>query len=303
MFTKLKNFSYLMVAALIGFSSCGGDDEEETPAPTITINTNSLGADQTKGNAETGDTVTINLTANATEEIAKLNATKTVGGSETNLTGYPVTTNFNSKTSHTWNARYVVTEASGTVTLKFSVEDKKGKIASKTFTITVVNNDFNSYTSVLLFAPLANNTSKTFLSLTTGTTYNFTEASSSPASVDLGYFFGASALASFASPSDYLTTAYDLSSWSTRNVTSFRTTTANFATTSSGAALAAAYDGGTAATNGTNPPGGDTRIYNLTDGQTVAFRTQGGKKGLINVVSRTGTAPNVTLTIAVKVQE
>jgi hypothetical protein len=215
-----QSFIWLLFAGLIGFSSCSSD--EETPVPTITINTNSLGSDQTAGSAATGATVTINLTAEATEGIAKLNATKTVGGTENSLTGYPVTSNFNSSTKHIWNATYTVTETSGTVVLKFSVEDKKGKISSKSFTITVVNDDYNSYTSVLLFAPLSDNTSKTFMSLASGTTYNFTEASASPASVDMGYFYGNSALASFASPSDYLTTAYDLSAWATRNATSFR---------------------------------------------------------------------------------
>ncbi len=296
-----QSFIWLLFAGLIGFSSCSSD--EETPVPTIAINTNSLGSDQTAGSAATGATVTINLTAEATEGIAKLNATKTVGGTENSLIGYPVTSNFNSSTKHTWNATYTVTETSGTVVLKFSVEDKKGKISSKSFTITVVNDDYNSYTSVLLFAPLQDNTSKTFLSLASGTTYNFTEASASPASVDMGYFYGNSALAAFASPSDYLTSAYDLSAWATRNATSFRSTSADFAAASSAAGLASTYAAGTPATDGTNPSGGDTRIYNLTDGQVVAFSTAGGKKGLIKVVSRTGTAPNVNLTVAVKVQK
>lgn len=296
---QIQSLAYILFAGLIGFTSCSKDDE--TPAPTITINTNSLGADQTGGSVSTGATVTINLTANAAEGIAKLNATKTVGGTENSLSGYPMTTGFTSSTNHTWNATYVVTETSGTVVLKFSVEDKKGKISSKTFTVTV-GSDIKSFTSVLLYAPLSNNTSKTFMSLANGTTYTFTEASSNSGAIDLGYFYGNSSLASFAAPSDYLTTAYDLSSWATKNATLFRKTTADFSATSTSAALTAAYDAGTPASDGTNPSGGATRIYQLADDQVIAFKTAGNKIGLARVLNRTGASPNVNITIAVKVQ-
>lgn len=164
------------------------------------------------------------------------------------------------------------------------------------------NIDYSSFASVQLFAPTADNTSKTFMSLTTGITYSFTEASSNSASIDLGYFYGFTAQASFTSASDYLTTAYDLTTWPTRNVTSFRATSVIFDNINSASGLAMSYDGGSPATNGTNPAGGDTRIYNLTDGQVIAFRTASDKKGLIKILSRTGTAPNVNLTISIKVQ-
>lgn len=297
---NMQSLGYLFLAGLIGFTSCK-KDEEETPAPTLVINSNSLGSDQTGGSASTGASVSITLTAEASEGISKISSFKVIGSTETSI-GTAITSFPDSK-KHTWTTNYTVVETSGTVGLKYTVEDKKGKITSKTFTITI-GSDYKAFTSVVVFAPLSNNTSKTFLSLSTGTTYTFTEASSNSAAIDLGYFYGGTSNASFACPSDYLTTAYDLSGWAVRNSTSYRTTSGvDFDGANSSASLGTAYDNGTAATNGTIPAGGDTRIYNLSDGQIVAFKTNSNKKGIIKVVSRTGSAPNINLTISVKVQD
>jgi hypothetical protein len=147
-------------------------------------------------------------------------------------------------------------------------------------------------TNTILLAPLADNSSKTFLAFATGTTYTSTEAAAASASIDVGYFYGATSTAALASPSDYLTTAYDLSGWATRNETLFKTTTGiSYDNTATAAQAKAAYDGGTA--TGQNGGGANasksTRIYTLTAGQIFAFKTAAGKYGVARVRSVTGT--------------
>jgi hypothetical protein len=181
---NVKSYLWLVFAGLIGLSSCSSD-EEETPAPTISILTNSLGNNQTGGNAATGDTVTINITAEASEGISKLTATKTVGGSETTLPGYPVTKDFTSPTKNNWNATYVVTETSGSVVLKFSVEDKKGKISSKSFTIKVA--DLSNWSAKLLGAQSA--AAGSYFASSTGTVFTSADAQQNVSSVDISYAF------------------------------------------------------------------------------------------------------------------
>jgi hypothetical protein len=139
------------------------------------------------------------------------------------------------------------------------------------------------FTNTVLLAPLADNSSKTFIAFSTGATYTSTEAAASSASIDAGYFFGATAQAALASPSDYLTTAYDLSSWATKNETLFKTTSGvSYDNTATATQAKAAYDGGTA--TGQNGGGANaaksTRIYTLTNGQIFAFKTASGKYGV-----------------------
>ncbi len=179
---NVKSYLWLVFAGLIGLSSCSSD--EETPAPTITINFTSLG-NQTTGSANTGDTINVNLTAKASEGIEELNATSTYNGSETNFPGYPKKSNFTSSTEHTWTASYVVAQNSGTVTLKYIVKDKKGKIASKTVTVNIA--DLSSWSAKLLGAQSA--AAGSYFASSTGTVYTSSEALQNVASVDISYAF------------------------------------------------------------------------------------------------------------------
>jgi|GEM_PF-1337834 len=294
----LNKLFFVLFAATIALTGCKEDDE--TPAPTVKINTNSLGSDQTQGNAATGQTITINLTANAAEGIKSITATK----ASSTLPGYPVTTGFDSKTAHTWNATYTVVETSGDVTLNFRVSDDKGKESSVSFKITV-SADYSSFNAVLLAAPLGDFTSKTFFSSSNGSTYTVSEARPSSNLIDFGYFFGVTAEASLASPNDYLTTAYDLSNWATKNNTQFKNTSGvDFDALTTAAQIGTAYDAGTFSTDGTSPAGGATRIYRLAVNQVIGFETSGGKKGIIKVTSITPVATETgRIALSVKVQK
>jgi hypothetical protein len=299
---NVKSYLWLVFAGMIGLSSC--KEDEETPVPTITIvsATNTTGTNPTGGNSTPGNTINFTLRASASEKIDQISATEqigTTGGGS--LTGYPIT-DFDSPTSHEWTLDYVVPQFTSTITLKFTVKDKNGKEAFKTFTISKTP-DFESFSGKLLFAPLKNYTTKSFISLTTGATYDSTQAASNISSIDMGYFWGITANASFASPSDYLSTAYNLNNWTNPNVTTFKSTSnVDFATISSSNAIGTAYDNGTLATNGTNPNGGATRIYLLTSGQVVGFQTASGKKGLIKITNISDGATG-SITFDVKVQK
>lgn len=110
---------------------------EETPAPTLLIQSSTAGTDVIIGQAKTLDTVTINLTAAALEGIKSLSVFKVSGGVETVLPGYPKTTGFDSDKGHLWSFDYAVTETGGEVVLKFMVTDKRGKTASANYKILV----------------------------------------------------------------------------------------------------------------------------------------------------------------------
>lgn len=288
---KIQSLAYLLFAGLIGFTSCSKD--EETPAPTITINTNSLGADQTGGSASTGTVVTINLTADASEGISKLNATKTISGTETTLSGYPVTSGFTSSTKHTWNATYTIVETSGTVTLKFSVEDKKGKLSSKTFTINI--SDLASYSAKLLGAQT--NAAGSYFSASTGLVMTSAEANANVSAVDISY----AALGGSATPT--------LLSWKWRADASTGLTgtvpagakETYFASTS---LTASDFTGITSSSDakfsGASVTASSPQFVGVETNKVYAFLTAEGKKGLVHVSSITaGTAGSVTINVKV----
>lgn len=150
--------------------------------------------------------------------------------------------------------------------------------------ITVNTDTVKVYSAKLLFAPTSDSTSLTFFKYSTGATVAVTDFQANSADIDFGYFYGNTAKAALASPSDYLTTAYDLAALypnATRNVTTFASTTVVYADVVTGAAIEAAYTNGTLSTDGNSNAA--TRIYNLKDGDVVAFKTAAGEYGLIKI--------------------
>lgn len=288
---KIQSLTYLLFAGLIGFTSCSKD--EETPAPTITINTNSLGSDQTGGSTTTGTVVTVNLSADASEGISKLNVTKTVSGTESTLSGYPVSSGFNSSTKHTWNATYTVVETSGTVTLKFSVEDKKGKISSKTFTINI--NDLATYSAKLLGAQT--NAAGSYFSTSTGQVLTSAEANANVSAVDISY----AALGGSATPT--------LLSWKWRGDASTGLTgtvpatakETHFAATSLTATdFTSITSSSDSKFSGASVTTSSPQFVGVETNKVYAFLTAEGKKGLVHIASiSAGTGGSVTINVKV----
>jgi hypothetical protein len=284
---------FVLFAATVALSSCGNKDE--TPAPTIKINTNSLGSDQTGGTAETGTTVTINLTADASEGIKSITATKSINGAGGGtLPGYPVTSGFTSKNSHTWNATYTLVETSGEVVLRFVVTDNKGKEAFINFTIRV--SDLNSFTARLLGAQT--NAAGSYFSASSGEVYTAAQANANVGLIDISYAaLGNEATATLLSwrfrgdASTGLTAPVPAGARNTYFAAS-SVTAAQF--TALGSSTESAFTGATV--NSSN-----AQSVAIQVGRVYAFLTQDGKKGLVHIESiAPGTAGSVTINVKVQ---
>lgn len=167
-----------------------------------------------------------------------------------------------------------------------------------------------TYETFLLAAPLAEGNSETFFSTSTGEIYSFDEVvgTSEPVSstIDFGYFYGNTALASLLSPDNVNwtnTVQYDMNEWTERNTTVFRTTTVGAtefdAISSSEADLleSAFVEFGTDVPN----PG---RVSGLEANDVIAFQTEDGRFGLVKIVEVIGTTgSNDGIRIQVKVTQ
>lgn len=129
-------FQTLVFSALFLAIGCK-KKSEETPAPTLLIQSSTAGADKIIGYAKTLDQVTLNLAVAASEGLKELAVFKVVAGVETPLPGYPKTSGFDSDKAHLWSYVYTVSETDGEVVLKFLVADKVGKTASVNYKIVV----------------------------------------------------------------------------------------------------------------------------------------------------------------------
>jgi len=196
----------------------------------------------------------------------------------------------------------------GTFTVTITAIDKNGETDSKKATITVTAgdtySDISSFSARLLYAPLVSGVQACALATATGATYTQAGAKANASAIDILYFYGATANASFGCPADALTTAYpDLPTWSVRNATQFATTSVAFADVTTAAALQTAFDNGTLSTNGT-VGNNDGRIYNLSTNQVVAFKTAAGKAGILKVTEiNPGSGTGNFIKIDVKVQK
>ncbi len=157
------------------------------------------------------------------------------------------------------------------------------------------------YNPVLLVAPLkdpdnvvGSRTSKTFFNADDGETYSVEDVQAgtnvSSADIDFGYYYGASNRASLASPAQYPTAIYNLTSsganWNDLNATSFRLT--NNLLPSGFDAIGEA-DAARLVQEYEIASNDEGEITNLTAGDFFAFKTVDERYGLIRVLSITGT--------------
>jgi hypothetical protein len=192
---------------------------------------------------------------------------------------------------------YVVTETNGTVTLKFSVEDKNGKMASRTFAITVVSGDpINEYTTVLLNNSFSA-TQSSFYNAKTNVVYNsLADAKTNSANVDFIHILrnvagggrqitapnSANATAIYGAD---LTNANNITTWGTRNATKFLSKTwteAQFNGVTTGAALGTQAGAASTMT--------EESITALSVGSGFSFVMSNGKRGIARVTAVTGNA-------------
>ncbi len=171
----------------------------------------------------------------------------------------------------------------------------------------IITSDVTTYEAFLLAAPTGDQTSETFFSTTTGELYSYDEVTSTSENIsqwiDFGYYYGATAGGTIASPDSWPADAVlysGLAAWSTRNNTDFRSTNLTVAdfdaiAVGQGDDIEAEFEAGTdfANTGRANP---------VAEEDIIAFTTADGRFGLIKVLEIVGTTgSNDGIRIEVKV--
>ncbi|MGB3181520.1 MAG: hypothetical protein WBB45_09030 [Cyclobacteriaceae bacterium] len=271
----------LMIGAIFMFS-CGEDDGIEPIGgnPSITFSgedADSINASSPVFEAEAGETFDVTVLVDAPDGFNVLRVNKIVDGSSTQLEEYTRTSQGQTDFSTTFSYTVMAEDADATTEIEFEAVDDDNDTTTETIEIIVSEPMVNNYSTVLLASPLADGSSATFFSSEDGNVYssNDVTGTSDPISetIDFGYYYGATDMASLASPNAYPTSISSLSGWSTLNSTELRVTaltSGQFDETSTAAAIQAAFDGATA--------GGDPEVVsNLSVGDVVAFQTDANK--------------------------
>ncbi|MTI38289.1 hypothetical protein [Fulvivirga lutimaris] len=285
-----KLFSKLFIVGALGgltlLASCGGDDDEPTPAgPSIVVTTEPTDVDGTITVTE-GDAIT--FTINASTPGGFNTATITDGTNVDTKTRLTESLDVGT-TAATIVFEGLVFDSPGEVTVTITVVDEIAQEVSETLTVVVEEGGIaaNVFTAKLLYAQLASEDSKTFFSTNLGETVskNQVDASAAPNSsdIDFGYAAGATGTVFLASPSSYPTfTAYDLSIWNTLNTTTFKNVTLTdeeYLAVETDLDLIALYEEGTTPEDRkTGFEAGDTFAFQLAEGK-------GSKKGLVKIVA------------------
>ena len=302
----LKNVLFLGAIGSVGIlASCGGDDEVVPPAqPSIEVAVSGLEDTTAPYEAAPGETVTFTVTMDVPGTFNVLRVTGMDGETEVLTEEFPrgdaaVTANAdNTEASVTLDVDFTAENVGQEIEFEFVVVDDSDQDATSTVTVTVVSPAARAYTAVLLYAPLADESSEAFFSTSTGLTYSPDEvnATEDPISstLDFGYYYGNTDGASLASIAAYAELnvavfADQVSSFGTKNATTFKETTLDagaFAEVTTWAAIDAAYE----EVEGE----GAALITGLEEGQVLAFETDadkegGAKRGLILVTTIEGT--------------
>lgn len=296
----MKKLNYLLSLLVVfgmafTFTSC--DDEETDPVlPTLTF--------------AGGDYIDADATVVAGEELA-FSWTSQKGDAKLETFTIKVGNNWAvDNANYEWNgaedpanwdnetfvgtATFTAGQAGDEMVFTFTVTDKDGEMASKVITVTVEASagPITSYSAKLMGAQ-NHATLGSFLDLETGDTYFVSTAANNQAVVDVIYYYGATNAAALAAPDDAGAnefSVFGLGAWTTKNSTKFATTSI------SAADFTAMTD------DGAFVDASETSATQLAAGDVIAFKTVGGKMGLIHVASIDGTDAG-SITIDVKIQE
>ncbi|WP_340154016.1 hypothetical protein [uncultured Marivirga sp.] len=209
--------------------------------------------------------------------------------------------------------------ANQTLTFTIEMEDEEGRSGQGTLDVEVGENEepLVNFSAILLAAPLQNaegttasKTSQTFFSTNTGETYSMAQVngSSQPlsADIDFGYFYGSGnnqTAATIASPANY-PFEYGQNAWGTRNNTLIRATSVTESQFNEAnlTLINESFEDGTAGNT-------DGRIINLSEGDVLAFETDGSKstgakRGLLLIESITpGDGENGQIEFSIVMEE
>ncbi len=289
-FMKKLNYFLLGLAALgMVFTSCE-DDEALGPEITFKAGDGLITADATINKGETAS-----FSWEAVKGDAKLTSF-TIRIDNQDVDGFPKTDIDKEEYQSTWAKQFL---DAGTYAISFIAEDKDGKKATETITVTVKEAaiELTSFTAVLMGGQ-TNTTTGSFLDADAGKVYLTADAKTNQSKVDVVYYFGSENKATLASPNDETvngtgTNALSLTKgWTTQNATKFNTNPG---------ITAAEFD---AMTDDSKLEGVDvtaSKANMLSEGDVAVFMTAAGNKGAIKVVKIDGEGSG-TITIDVKIQ-
>lgn len=305
----MKKINLFLLAATVAVSSvftgCSSDENAVEPALTVTASSTTI---------EPGQEVTFNLDARAgdanldfitikkgTDFATDVNDKIWTGQDEGVNTGkIPSAQNEAYQADATFKLLTV-----GTYEFTFKVTDKDGLTATVTMTITVSEagpvDDLISYTDNKILGSYSADPGSSFASVS-GTIYQLADAKANSDKVDFLFYYGASNLATIAAPNEagaatiFNNATNGIQTWSVKNATKFKKVTVDFAATTNSSSIP------DVAADGTD------KVASLAVNDVIAFKTaatsaNASKKGLIKVVSITGTGGTATMKIEVKVQE
>ncbi|MDO1448830.1 hypothetical protein Q0590_21310 [Rhodocytophaga aerolata] len=285
---SLHLLSLFAAVSMFTMTSCSSEEDTVDPAPTATI------ASTTPATAKVGDEITLSAAVVAQSKIKSIVTRLDNADLDTK------TSNFTNSTSDNYSFKYAIPSTAGGKELKFTivVTDSKDRVVNATHTVKVDATGSVRTQSAKLIYGQDNTTNGSFYTTeATGTVYKQADAKTNAAKVDFLYFYGATNLATLATPSDadaktmYNNSTTGLQTWSKLNTTKFKELTMTKAEfeASTFASIETAATGATA-----------TKINNLTANKVIGFITEGGKKGIIFVNSVTGTsAGNIDITVKI----
>lgn len=302
--------SMSIIASLLVVTSCGDDtDDPGVGNPSFNI----TGVDEgqeTETDVNVGETVSFTVDVEVPAGFNTFIVNQTVGGTTTEYdrearpSGTPAT-------SHSYDFSYTPNQdvAGESVIFDFVVVDDEGVETPYTYTVNVSDEQVSSFNTVLLAAPLEDQSSNVWFSTNTGERYSTQQVNASTENlsgqIDFGYRYGPSAGATLASPAQYPSEGgQNTSGWGSLNETELRRTTITaeeFLEMGTGAQyIRDAFDEGTAGAN-------DQRVTGLQEGEVLAFMTDpdkegGSQYGLIHVEAieeGTGVEDEITLNVRV----
>lgn len=291
---NIKNLiGLLLMAAIIGFTSCSEDDDDDAIGPALDVNV--------IGETTVTPSSTVVVTWEARDGDAKLDYFTILEGN-TAVQGWnqkEIPNDLNETYNDTAYLQAPATDGNST-TFTFTVTDKDGleKSVSKTITAEAQSADIDTYSSVtIVSAYLAATAGSQFMDATTGTTYRHDATGSENAT--FGFISGGGSGAVIMASGTSLSFVQQPAGWS--NAAKLATTSitgSEFDAISDETALLAAMP---ASIN-------SDEIKNLQDGAanasiTVIAFDDNGTKGLIKLPASLNNNQDQSITIDVKVQQ
>lgn len=292
-FLKRHFFTIITLLSLGALSSCEETGEEVIvePGPSITLSRSS--ATVTAGEAATVD---YSVIAESRLEIIRIYRENSL---------FAEVTDFVNNDSHTATFSYTTNgdEAGTTIEFRFEAEDRQDRVSSETFIVTVEEDipeiPVATYEATLLGAHNNPNTGS-FYDADGNQVYLLAGARENAAAIDFVYYYGATNLATLASPNDPTIEEVlpQIEQFTVRNNTAVRRTDLSSSDfdaigDTDGIQITNAFDAGSLPTE-------ETRVNELTEGEVFAFQTSDERQGLVRVSDIEGTDAG-SITIDVKV--